>query len=94
MDVKEGAVSLKQTHNIYFCVQGEMKICNKRACLFAIWSSNKFHMFVQRIERDDDFFKKKMENQLCQFYDDWMLPELVDPRLARNMPVREPQAAV
>jgi hypothetical protein len=37
-------------------------------------------MKVERIERDEEFWRHKMENQLIKFYSDKMLPELVDPR--------------
>lgn len=46
-------------------------------------------MYVERIERDDDFFAK-MENKLLTFYNDWLVPELLDPRLGRHMPIRVP----
>lgn len=30
-----------------------------------------------------------METQLVSFYHDAILPEIIDPRLCRNMPIRE-----
>jgi len=35
------------------------------------------------------FWEKKMEEQLVSFYHDTLLPEIIDPRLCRNMPLRE-----
>lgn len=48
-------------------------------------------LVVERIERDDDFWKKKMESHLVKFYENCILPELIDPRQPRSMPIRDLQ---
>lgn len=92
LEVNENQVELKKNHNIFYDVQGQLHICNKNVCLFAIWTSNRFQMHVQRIERDTNFFDNKMIKKLTTFYNDWLLPELVDPRLSRSMQVRQATA--
>lgn len=90
MEVKENQADLKKNHNMYYDIQGQLHICKKKTCIFSIWTSNRYRMFIQRIERDDNFFDSKMKMQLRSFYNDWLLPELVNPRLQRNMPIRQP----
>ena len=86
----QGTWSLKKSHDIFYQIQGELHILEKNICLFAIWTSTQYKMYVERIERDENFFVSKMKNRLTTFYHDWLLPEIVNPRLTRNMPVREP----
>lgn len=85
-----GSPVLKKSHNLYFDIQGQLHICKKRICLFAVWTSNRHKMFVDRIQRDDDFFNNKMITQLQTFYNSWLVPELINPRLSRGMQIREP----
>lgn len=47
-------------------------------------------MKVYFIQRDDEFWKTKMEAKLVKFYYDCILPELVDPRHSRCMQIRDP----
>lgn len=82
---------LKRNHNIYYDIQGQLHICEKETCLFVIWTSNRYKVFIERVEKDDNFFHEKMENRLISFYNDWLLPELIDPRLKRGMAIREPK---
>lgn len=83
-------VGLKRKDNVYYEIQGMLKICNKTSCLFAIWGSSQRKMYVERIDRDNDFFETKMKPKLLSFYYDWLLPELIDPRLKYGMPLRIP----
>ena len=81
---------LKRNHNIYYDIQGQLHICDKKTCLLVIWTSNRYNVFIERIEKDDNFFNEKMKGRLISFYNDWLLPELIDPRLKRGMAIREP----
>ena len=47
-------------------------------------------MAIQRIERDDDFWEENMKTRLSNFYDNCLLPEILDSRFLRNMPIRDP----
>jgi len=38
-------------------------------------------IFIEKIERDDDFWKTKMESQLIQFYKNYLLAEIVQPKI-------------
>lgn len=83
-------LGLNKNDDIYFDIQGQLHICKKRICLFAVWTSNRHRMYVEKIERDDNFFNTKMKEKLLSFYNDWLVPELVDPRLSRSMQIRIP----
>lgn len=87
---KEGKLGLKKSDDMYYQIQGQLHILEKNVCLFAVWTSSLQRMYVERIERDETFFNSKMGTRLITFYNDWLLPELADPRLKRNMAVREP----
>ena len=45
-------------------------------------------MLTERIERDDNFWKTHMESKLVKFYMKCIIPEIVDSRHARGMPIR------
>lgn len=82
-------VRLKKTDDIYYHIQGLLHILQKDFCLFGIWTCTQHKMYVEKIERDVAFFSK-MKDRLTSFYHDWLLPELIDPRLKRNMEIRVP----
>jgi len=46
------------------------------------------------VERDDRFWETKMSPLLKRFYEDCLVPEIVDSRAARNMPIREPKYVI
>ncbi|KAH8027883.1 hypothetical protein HPB51_011113 [Rhipicephalus microplus] len=80
---------LSCSHNYLYQVQGQLHITKRSFCHFVVCTSKDIH--VQRIERDNDFWKFRMLPQLIRFYRDCMLPEIVDPRTTRSMPIRRPQ---
>jgi hypothetical protein len=43
---------------------------------------------ANNINKDGHFWKQKMENALKSFYVKCLLPEIVDPRQSRNLPIR------
>ncbi|XP_054257775.1 uncharacterized protein LOC128982793 [Macrosteles quadrilineatus] len=85
-------IKLKRNHNYYYQVQGQLHISNKRRCYFVVWTKKDIH--IEAIERDDKFWKEKMEKPLCFFYKCALLPEIVDPRTCRSMPIREPNISL
>lgn len=40
-------------------------------------------MFVEKIERDPEFWKNKMENKIVDFYLNYLLKEIADPKILR-----------
>ncbi|XP_063931863.1 uncharacterized protein LOC135143855 [Zophobas morio] len=86
IDKKQGC--LKRTHNYFYQVQGQLHISNREFCDFVVWTRK--DLYVEGIFKDDNFWQNKMFPKLKYFYHEALLPELVDPRKCRNMPLREP----
>jgi len=83
----EGVLKLKKNHNYYYQIQGQLHIANRSRCYFMVWSPLGSHHEV--IEYDPDFWEES-EEVLEAFYRNCLLPEIVDPRAPRGLPVREP----
>lgn len=91
--IKEGKLkyfkidgTLNYCHPYYYQIQGQLEVADKQYCEFVIWTPVNF--IVRRIVRDKKFWKEKMEGILEKFFYNCFLPELVDPRKCRNMPLR------
>ena len=59
---------VQKTHNCYYQIQGQLHIANRRKCLFPVWTGPNFPLKVVTIERDDDFWRDKMVNQLKIYF--------------------------
>jgi len=80
---------INRTHHFFFQVQGQLHVTKRRYCQFALWTPK--GLKVERIERDDEFWEANMEAKLERFYMNCLLPEIVDPRHTRSMPIRNPK---
>lgn len=69
-------------------MQGQLHIADKKICLFAVWTGKELPVKVEKITRDDEFWEKAMKNRLIDYYNKCLLPEIVDPRKSRSMPLR------
>lgn len=85
--INDTSLKLKTTHNFYYQVQGQLHITQRRNCFFVVWTPH--GISIEKIDRDDDFWREKMEAKLSQFYLKCILPEIVDPRHPRKLPIRE-----
>ncbi|KAI5634747.1 yqaJ-like viral recombinase domain-containing protein [Phthorimaea operculella] len=85
---KSRTAKINEKSNWYFQVQGQLHVTGRRQCLFGIWAGEKDPVHIERIERDDEFWKSKMESKLLHFYHKCLLPEIVNPRHTRGMPIR------
>lgn len=81
-------LKLKRTHNYYYQVQGQLHVTQRKFCYFVLWSPK--GMLFEKIERDEEFWKN-IEPKLESFFFECLLPEIIDGRIPRNMPVRERQ---
>lgn len=70
--------------NWYYQVQGQLHVTQRKTCIFGIWSGEHNPVQTEYIHRDDEFWKKKT----IDFYMKCLLPEIVDPRHIRGMPMR------
>lgn len=83
---------MKRTHIYYYQVQGQLHITQREYCIFAMWTL--LGLKLEKILRDDSFWKEKMENKLIKFYEHCILSEIVDPRRERKMQIRDPDYVI
>lgn len=84
-----GEVELKKSHMYYYQIQGQLHIADRQYCMFGMWTAEEFDMLILRVERDYEFFKNNMQLTLSNFYNNHLLPEIIDSRFKRNMPIRK-----
>lgn len=84
----KGELIINTSHDWYYQVQGQLHITKKDVCLFGVWTGLEFPMKTVLIKRDDDFWETKMKSRLIDFYYKCLLPEIIDPRKCRSMPLR------
>jgi len=82
-------MKLKKNHKWYYQVQGQLNVCQKDYCILAIWTNKGIKYEI--IKRDYLFWTTIMLPKLNNFFFKCFLPELVDPRHTRNMPIRNPE---
>lgn len=84
-----GQYILNTKHKWYYQIQGQLAVTNRNYCLFCIWTP--LGIKTETILMDNDFWSEKVYPILEKFYFNCYLPELLDSRLARNMPIKEPE---
>lgn len=77
---------INKRHRWYYQIQGQLFITKRSYCCFAVWTP---HGIQHEVIFKDEPFWEKIKKQLNDFYMDCLLPELVDPRKCRNMPLRD-----
>lgn len=83
-----GRLKLKEYHEYYYQVQGELNICQREVCYFVVWSPTEFH--YQVIERDQHFWDVQMFPWLLDFYrihileERWNFPDVSEEELRKR----------
>jgi hypothetical protein len=80
---------VNKKHAYFFQIQGQLHITGRQYCLFTLWTPRGTK--IEKVERDDSFWENNMEHKLITFYLDCLLPELLDPRFPRSLPIRNPE---
>ncbi|CAI6376671.1 unnamed protein product [Macrosiphum euphorbiae] len=80
---------IDRNHKYYYQVQGLLHITKRKYGIIACWTRKGIK--YEKIERDDTLWQTKMFPKLNDFYFNCLLPELVDPRHPRSMPIRNPK---
>lgn len=80
-------MQLNVKHDYYFQIQGNLHISKREYCLFIFWTPLGFS--IQKILRDDDFWRTRMVAKLSDFYINHYLIELIDSRAERELPIRQ-----
>lgn len=87
------AVALEPNPNskVYAQVQMQIGMSRRKWCDLILHSDS--DMLVFRIEKDDAYWNR-LETKLTKFFYDSLLPEIVDSRIERGLPPREPQSVI
>lgn len=68
--------TLKMNHNYYYQIQGQLHLSNKNVCYFVVWSPvGAIH--IEKVYRDNNFWRTEMYPKLTQFYNNALLPEIL-----------------
>ena len=72
-----GELKLRESHQYYAQIQGQMAIGECPWCDFVVYTSK--GASVQRVAFNSNFWSDKLLPKLISFYDSCILPELVSP---------------
>lgn len=86
LDATNGNLCLKENHNYYSQVQGQMAIGERPWCDFVIYTNK--GISVQRIAFNEEFWKNKLLPKLLSFFDNCVGPEIVSPLYPLGLPMR------
>lgn len=82
-----GQLELKETHQYYAQVQGQMAIGERIWCDFVVFTLK--GISIQRIYFNQDYWNTKLLPKLISFYDNCVAPELVSPIHPLGLPLRD-----
>lgn len=80
--IEGNTIKLKENARFYYQIQGQLHITRRRRCYFVIYTNNWLHYEI--IERNDEFWKGRMEEKLVRFYMECLLPEILEPQFVRR----------
>jgi len=89
---KKDENKMRCTHKYFYQIQGQLNITRRDYCLFVLWTPKSIKKIY--VQRDNDFWKNRMLPILTRFYYECMLPEILDSRHNRHMPIRNPKYIV
>ncbi|XP_063240064.1 uncharacterized protein LOC134540920 [Bacillus rossius redtenbacheri] len=90
-EIASKKLQLKTTHHHFYQIQGTLNITKKDFCYLIVMTDTKQDLFVEKVQRNEDFWRNEMLPKLTRFYKKCLLPEIVDSRVIRGKPVREPE---
>jgi len=91
---KNGEKSMNTNCDYFHQIQGQLEVTNKDVCVFAVFKITKVgeelihELEYELVFRDQQFWEEKMLPKLQKFFFNCLLPEIVDPRRKRSMPLR------
>jgi len=80
---------MNENHRYFYQVQGQLNITQREYCIFAVWTPHSTK--VIKVNRDNAFWTNKMLPFLIRFYNECILPEILDSRHNRHMSIRNPR---
>ena len=82
-----GQLELKETHQYYAQIQGQMALGERPWCDFVLFTLK--GISVQRIRFNQTYWTTKVLPKLTSFYDNCVVPELVSPVHSLGLPIRD-----
>ncbi|XP_022173422.1 uncharacterized protein LOC111035906 [Myzus persicae] len=79
---KQNNVSLKTNHNYYYQIQTQLHVTKRKKCNFFIYTENWYYNVCITI--DDNFWYQKIQSQIHLFYNECLLPELINPQFGKR----------
>ena len=86
VDTTTGVLKLKEKHQYYAQVQGQMGVGQRPWCDFVIYTMK--GLSVQCIPFNSSFWTDKLLPKLVSFYDNCIAPEIVSPVHSLGLPIR------
>lgn len=84
---KGSSETLNKKHQYWYQIQGQLHV-TRDYCVLALFTE--LGLKHVTVPRDDHFWENHMIDKLKSFYTDCRLPEILDSRHNRNMPIRNP----
>lgn len=84
----DGTLTLKENSDYFLQIQGQLEVGDKPFSYFIVYYRLEdvvVEMFVQKIERDKDFWKQKMLPKLISFYHGCKMINLIERRNQNNL---------
>jgi len=85
---KKDITGINTNYKYNYQVQGQLQITGRKYGIITFWTKKGIQF--EKIERDDNLWSTKIFPKLKKIYFNCLLPELVDPRHPRSMPIRNP----
>ncbi|CAC5411030.1 unnamed protein product [Mytilus coruscus] len=82
---ENGQISLKENHNYFYQVQGQMYVANFKWVDFVVWYGDHEELFVQRILFNKQNWLDKCLSALDLFFKWAVVPELLTRRVERKL---------
>lgn len=86
---KNNVNHINTKNKYYYQLQGLLHVSRRQYCIFVMWSIHSHKIVI--VMRDDQFWQSNMKFKLHRFYNECLLPEIVDSRLNINMEIRNPE---
>ncbi|XP_050547414.1 uncharacterized protein LOC126909076 isoform X1 [Daktulosphaira vitifoliae] len=80
---ENGDLVLKRNSDIFYQIQGELHITKRQYCYLIIWTLK--GIAYCKILQDDKFWNDNMEERLIYFYENIMIPEIINPQFFKNL---------
>lgn len=88
---------INKNHDWFFEVQVLLHVTRREFCIFAVWSGHDETSKCIKYEYlypDKALWESRLEKKILAFYYNHLLPEVIDPRKRRCMPIRGVKKAI